>query len=92
MASTFAKHGTLTAATVATVTLTAPGPTLLIINKSSTDTIYYTFGTAPGDPTAAGDDTYCVPPGAGKRHKQGPFVTLIVKLISAGTPTYSVET
>lgn len=92
MATTFSDHGTLVADTVTTVTLTEPGTTLLVINKSATDTIYYTFGAGATNPTVAGDDTYCCPPGAGKRHTQGFFATLIVKLISSGTPAFSVET
>lgn len=94
MATTFAAHGTLTISTVATVTLTAPGPTLLIVNRHATDPIYYTFSgsAAPANPTVGGDDTYCCPAGAGKLHKQGAFGSLIVKLISAAAAPYDVET
>jgi hypothetical protein len=92
VATTFSDHGTLVANTVTTVTLTAPGPTLTVINHGSTDPIYFTYGTAPSDPTVKGDDTRCCPPSAMAHRTPGPFVTLIVKLISVGTPDFSVET
>lgn len=92
MATTFSDHGTLVADTVTTVTLTAPGPALTVINRSSTDAIFYTFGSAPATPTVAGDDTYCCPPSAGRSHNQGAFAVLVVKLISSGTPSFDVET
>lgn len=92
-----AAHGTLSANTVDTITLSAWSRYVLVINKSS-DIIYATTdGTAP---TVAGDDTYCVPSNSSKllfnegvepEPALGVTAGTVVKLISSGTPAYSVE-
>lgn len=92
-----AYHSTLSANTVDTVTLTAWSRYVLVINRSS-DVIYATTdGTAP---TVGGDDTYCVPANSSKmlfnegvqpEPALGVAASSVVKLISTGTPAYSVE-
>lgn len=85
-----AVHATLTAATVDDVTLSAFTGHFVIINRG-TDPISYLFGAAPGDPTELGDDTLVVPASAAVTHDWVAGVDLVVKLISAGTPAYSVQ-
>lgn len=87
-------HGTLTAATVATVTVDGPFGSLVVVNHGS-DAIYLTHGKVAGDvvaPTVAGNDTDVVP--AGGAWAADPIVnhdqTHTVKLISSGAPAYSV--
>lgn len=83
-----AKHATLVASTVDTITFTSdsPGPLCKVSNWSASAVIYCRIdGT---DPTVAGDNTY--------RIGSGSFITLLprgnaVKVISSGTPDYSVE-
>jgi hypothetical protein len=56
--------------------------------------VHYTFAAGtPADPTVAGDDTYCLPPGACDEWTDvgSPGTGFIVKLISSGTPDFSVE-
>lgn len=81
------EHGTLVAATVSTVTITGSHEDILVLNHGS-DAIYFTVN---GDtPTVAGDDTF-VALGGGYAYAEargaGPYS---VKLISSGTPAYSV--
>ena len=93
------KHGTLSAGAVATVTLTGFGSAIEIFNRSatSTDLIYITSGrtaAATTDPVAAADETFVIP--AGKSIQipypaTSPGDGCVVKLISATTPTYSVQ-
>ena len=87
-----AYHAALTAASVDTVTLDHVTAKVEIINRSGTAEIYYTLdGTAP---TVAGDDCYVVPAAISSAVRANPQVDqnqLVVKLISSGTPTYSVQ-
>jgi len=91
------EHNTLVATTVDTVTLNASADqrdTLVVTNVDGLAAIYYTFGSSPGTPTVAGDDTWVLPAVAGytKVHKlPGAAGALVVKLISSSTPAYSVE-
>lgn len=86
-----AVHATLTAATVDTATLTSPTGRFAIINRG-TDTISYLFGGATSaDPTALGNDCFVVPGSATVTHDWNASSALVVKLISAGTPGYSIE-
>lgn len=95
---TRAKHATLTAATVDTVNVTALAPALehptskvAIINRG-TDPISYRYGRADvADPTVLGDDTLLLPASAAAVHDWDSRVPLIVKLISTGTPAYTVQ-
>lgn len=86
---TRSKHATLTAATVDTVTFQDRHPAVEVANRAATGDIYFTVdGSAP---TSAGDNTYYVGPGQAVvvdlPHASDPDA---VKLISAGTPAYSV--
>jgi hypothetical protein len=81
-----AKHGTLSAGVAVTVDFTSSGGEIRVANKGTAGEIYFRLdGTAP---VSLADDNYCVTPGSSvivtTQSKQ-------VKLISAGTPTYSVE-
>lgn len=95
-----AKHATLVAATVDTVTLNVDAttgradPAIVVENRGTTDALYFTYsvnGTAPAAPTVAGDDCYYVGPGTSISIDTMWGSDVIVKLISAGTPAYSVE-
>ncbi len=80
------KHGTLGANTVDTVTLTARTSNVEVYNRGTTDTIYFTVdGTTP---TVAGNETIALPPGV---CYQWLAPVGVVKLISSGTPAYSVQ-
>lgn len=83
------KHATLTAATVDTVTFQERHPAVEVVNRAAEGDIYFTVdGTAP---VSAANDTYFVGPGQAVLvdlpHATDPDA---VKLISAGTPAYSV--
>jgi hypothetical protein len=88
-----AKHATLTATTVDTVTLNQPASFFLVTNRASTGApIYFTLGdtlAATTTPTVAGDDTYVVPVGI---TMAVPFdgTPSYCKLISADAQDYSV--
>lgn len=89
------KHGTLVAATVTTVDLTGLGESLRIQNRGTT-VLYYTVARSvtAATPTVAGDDTYALPAGCADTHPLDNYIaegTVQVKLISSGTPDYSVE-
>ncbi len=84
------KHATLVAATADSVTLSTDYQSAEVMNRATTGDIYFTVdGTTP---VSAADNTLVVPPGGSL------VVTLpssgagndVVKLISAGTPAYSV--
>lgn len=92
-----AQHASLLAATADTVTLSNDGTTLVIKNHSTAaaDVIYWTIafgGASAAVPVSGADDTY--------RLNAGMLVeiptldkgsSIQVGLISAGTPSYSVE-
>jgi hypothetical protein len=80
-----AKHATLSANSVDTVRLLTRNSGVEVINRSASDTIYVRFS---GTPTVAGDDSIVVMPGS-IYVKLSPADT--VKLISSGTPEYSVQ-
>lgn len=81
-----AKHATLSAATVATVTFTGSGNTVRVRNRGTAGDIYFTVDGST--PVSAADDTYFCGPGENVVvSTQGK----VVKLISSGTPDYSVE-
>lgn len=91
MATTFADHGTLVAATVTTVTLTRDFQRVEVVNVTGTAAIYFTVDGS--DPTVGGDDTYVLP--AAICSFEAPSAssgsTTVVKLISSGTPGFAVE-
>jgi hypothetical protein len=85
-----AKHGTLTANTVATVTLDTPfryTAIVDVINRSMTGEIYVT--TDGTDPTVAGDDTILVAGVTSFARPNG--ASLTVKLISSAALSYTVQ-
>lgn len=89
MALKLARHGTLVASTVTTVTLTEDVSTI-IVRAHGSGSMNVTFnGTAP---TVGGDDTARVDAGGALMYaSSGGVTTETVKLISSGTPGYSVE-
>jgi hypothetical protein len=87
------RHGTLTAATVATVTLTTTGDsieTVEVLNRSGGAEIYFrTDGTAP---TVGGDDCEVLPASiGGVEVSVAPQESLTVKLISSAAEDYTVR-
>jgi hypothetical protein len=87
-----AYHGTLTAATVDTVNLSRVYGRVQVLNRGGANEIYWTTdGTAP---TVGGDNCWVVPSQVGasdiRANSQAQSNTCVVKLISTGTPTYSV--
>lgn len=92
-------HGTLVASTVTTVNIDS-GPnssveSIEVVNVDGADEIYFVLGggnAPPSDPTVGGADTRVIPAVTGQSYLI-PLRTarkFSVKLISAGTPTYSV--
>lgn len=86
------EHSALTAATIDTVTVTAPQVEVCLTNRTGADEIYFTIdGTAP---TVGGQNCFVLPAAICSRTIQknafGATVA-VVKLISAGTDSYSVE-
>ena len=86
---------TLTATTVATITLDKDYEHLEVLNVTGTDAVYFAFGTTT--PTVAGDTCQVLPACINSLtvqprqlgHTAG--TNTAVKLISAGTPTISVR-
>jgi hypothetical protein len=87
---TTAKHATLTANTVDTVTFTTDA-SVEVFNRGS-DYIYFTTDTTT--PTVAGDNALVVPPGGALSVSGGNYSDGIttVKLIAATSCAYSVTT
>lgn len=84
------KHATLAAATVDSVTVTGPSPTLTVVNRDGAAEI--TFTVDGSTPVAGADETYVLPAAIGALTVDMPGgATATVKLISAGTPKYSVQ-
>jgi hypothetical protein len=88
---TDAYHGTLVAGTVDTITLPAAARTVEVVNRNGAAEIYFTVDG--GTPTVAGNDTQVVTAGAGAalEYPSEDNTTTVVRLISSGTPTYSVR-
>lgn len=83
------KHGTLSAATKATVTLDVKWKEVLVQNRGATGDIFFT--TTGVDPVVSADDTYVVPPGQSLQVRNARSNSICeVELISSGTPAYSV--
>lgn len=84
-----AKHATLVAATVDTVTL-SEFSVVEVLNRDGVAAIYFT--TDGSTPTVAGDNTQVLPAAVGGVQVSTINIsgTNVVKLISAGTPSYSV--
>lgn len=79
---------TLVAATVDTVSFTGFDPPYVVVVTDGAAAIYVTTdGTAP---TVSGSKTKRLPPFPGEREIRS-YENQPIKLISAGTPTYSVQ-
>lgn len=91
MANTnYAGHGTLVATVQSSWTLLEARDSVIVTNRSGSADIYFTVDTSNAAVTGA--NNFVVPNVAGATKEvavDGPNVT--VNLISAGTPTYSVE-
>jgi hypothetical protein len=88
-AATLATHQTLTAATVDTVTFDSDCNSVEVKNRSTgTDSV--SFSVDGSTPTALGVNTYYVGPGEALIVDVPTSGNSVVKLISAGTPAYSV--
>jgi hypothetical protein len=88
-----AVHNTLAATTVDTITLTAQYNRVEVLNRSATGDIFVTLDGST--PTVGGNDTFVVPAtGVGNfvnpASTSQPPTSTVVKLISSGTPSYSV--
>lgn len=88
-------HGTLTANVVTTVTTTAYHPAVEVMNVDGAAIIYATFDGSV--PTVGGGAQLCIPAATGsavvKFNLPWPVptdTTVVIKMISAGTPTYHV--
>lgn len=85
----FAHHGTLTANTVTSVTLTSADGGVEVINRDGSAEIYFTIGSEPA-PTVGGDDCFVVPALIGGYIAYIGAGSVTVQLISSGAPKFSV--
>lgn len=85
-----AKHLTLAASTVDAITFSSNPKTVEVCNRDGAAAIYFTVNGV--DPTVGGDDCFVVAAAAGAALAvDAPTTTAtVVKLISSGTPAYSV--
>lgn len=87
-----AAHGTLAADVVATVILTQEARTVEVLNRDGAAEIYF---TADGStPAVGGDDCFVLPAAIGSLEVTARGARddqTVVKLVSSGTPTYSVQ-
>lgn len=82
-------HATLVAATVDTVTFDRDCDRVEVLNATGTADIYFT--TEGSTPAVAGKNCYRLPSAIGAlRVEPDANGNTVVKLISAGTPSYSV--
>jgi hypothetical protein len=82
--------GTLVASTVATVTLDVAYSYVEVVNVSGSAPIYFNVNL-PANPTVAGNDCEVVVGAGGRTTVASPGTGVTtVKLISSGTPTYTV--
>lgn len=83
-------HGTLTADTVDTVTIVPDADEIEVVNVDGAAAVYFTVGGAT--PTVEGNDCEVVPGAIGVLRVATPGeAPYTVKLISTGTPKYSVR-
>jgi len=84
------KSGTLVASTPQTVTLDQAYPFVEVCNVSATAAIYFSVNQTAA-PTVAGDDCEVISAGSPRTTVGAPGVSVtVVKLISSGTPTFTV--
>lgn len=87
------KHGTLAPSVVTTVTLDDNYSMVEVVNRGSADIFFTVDGSTP---TVAGDNTYVVRANdddawrVNTPHDNDAGSTTVVKLISSGSPDYSV--
>ena len=92
-----AKHATLAAGVVDTVTLASFGQVIEVVNRSVADDLSFTFGAVAADvpnPTALGDNVYLVPAGRSlvvSWPVASSGASAVVKLISAAAAPFSVQ-
>lgn len=96
MPDAYIRHGVLTADTVATFTLPRRRYAHLeVVNRDAAAEIYFLClhpHRAAVDPTVGGDDCEVLPAALSSLEIATPGVApLTVKLISSGTPTYSIR-
>ena len=91
-------HATLTANSVDRCVLSGRASQFLVINRTGTSEIYFTYavtgGADPIDPVIAAAETMVVPASVGAAVKVTLSINdpgVIVKLISSGTMAYSIE-
>ena len=88
------RRGTLTANTVAVVTIEGDYDEVEVTNTTGSAAIYYTLGNV-ADPTVAGEGAgiFQLPAAIASRIHRRPAreARTIVKLISSGTPSYDVQ-
>jgi hypothetical protein len=80
-------HQTLAAATVDTVTLALDFNQVEVLNRGTTDIYFTADGTTP---TVGGNDCQIVLAGGGVKVDVPTAGATVVKLISSGTPAYTV--
>lgn len=92
------RRGTLTANTIAVVTIEGDFDEVEVTNATGSAAIYYTLGNVAdttADPTVAGtgNDIFQLPAAVASRTHRRPAreARTIVKLISSGTPGYDVQ-
>jgi Chitobiase/beta-hexosaminidase C-terminal domain len=85
-------HETLAATTEDDVTITDPQVDVAVTNRSGSAEIYFTIDGST--PTVGGENTFVLPAATCSREVSSDkfnTATPVVKLISTGTPDYSVE-
>lgn len=85
---TKAKHAQLAASTADTVTLGGDFASAEVVNRDATAEIFAT--TDGSTPTVGGDNTFIIRPGQSRVIEVPTAGNTAVKLISSGTPNYSV--
>jgi hypothetical protein len=92
----YIRHGSLTASTVAEITLPDQSfGKIEVTNRSGDDEIYFIVlaaNDADTDPTVEGDDCEVLPAAVSALEVSAPDPSpVVVKLISEGTPDYSIR-
>lgn len=82
------EHGTLVASAVAAHTLDPGHQRVEVLNRTGTAEIFVKFGA---DPTVEGADCWCVPAAIGGITIPVPSGATSIRLISTGTPKYSIS-
>jgi hypothetical protein len=85
---TAVRHGALTANTVATVALPIDADTVEVVNRGDADIFFTINGTVP---TVDGNDVEIVTAGTALEIDRRAAGNVTVKLVSTGTPDYTVR-